>query len=326
MESLLITLGVFFLISAFVLLVTAAQRKVAIFSIGAVVALIAGLVFIFLGLTIVSVGPSERMVVFNRLTGDLGNPRGPGITVVNPITTSYRIYDMSRQTYTMSALRDEGEIQGDDSVSARTSGGQEVFVDLTMIYRIDPNKINQVHVAWPNDRYRTELIRPLLRSTIRDAVSLFDVESVYQERDSIQRQIQEEVVSKMEAEGFLVTEILVRNITFTSEYALAIENAQIAEVKIREQEFRVREVEQQAAQARERAEGEAAARLIQAEAEAEALRLLAEVLAQNPALIQYQYVQNLSDNVQILGLPAASPFIFDLTGVIPPASPGSPAP
>jgi len=326
MESLLITLGVFFLISAFLLLVTAAQRKTAVFSIGAVIALIAGLVFIFLGLTIVSIGPSERMVVFNRLTGDLGNPRGSGITVVNPITTAYRIYDMSRQTYTMSATRDEGEVDGDDSVSARTSGGQEVFVDLTMIYRINPDKVNQVHVSWPNDRYRTELIRPLLRSTIRDAVSLFDVESVYQERDSIQRQIQEEVVTKMEAEGFLVTEILVRNITFTPEYALAIENAQIAEVKIREQEFRVREVEQQAEQARERAEGEATARLIQAEAEAEALRLLAEALAENPNLIQYQYVQNLSDNVQILGLPAASPFIFDLTGVIPPANTTTPAP
>ena len=315
MTSLLIVFGLFLLISAGALLVGTLQTRSAPMTVGALLATAVGIVFILLGFTIVSVGPNERLVVFNRITGDLDDVREPGVSLVNPITTDYRIYDVSRQTYTMSSIQFEGDVQGDDAVSARTSGGQQVLIDLTVIYRINPDEVNRVHVNWPNDRYRNELIRPLLRSVVRDAVSIFPVESVYQERATIDAQIEEAVIPAMEREGFTVEDILVRNVTFAPEYANAIEAAQIAEVNIREQEFRVREVEQQAAQVEARARGEAEARIIQAEADAEALRLVAEVLAQNPNLLQYEYIQNLSDQLQLLALPANSPFIFDLQGI-----------
>ncbi|MEL7234843.1 MAG: hypothetical protein AAGK74_10125, partial [Chloroflexota bacterium] len=64
-----------------------------------------------------------------------------------------------------------------------------------------------------------------------------------------------------------------------------------------------------------RAEGEAQAIVLRAEAEAEALRLVSEQIAANPSLIQYQYVQNLSDNVNIALLPAGSPFLFDFDSI-----------
>jgi regulator of protease activity HflC (stomatin/prohibitin superfamily) len=291
---------------------------------GAGAAALVGIVCIVLGFTIVSVGPSQRLVVFNRLTGDLSTAREPGYRLINPITTEYRHYDVSRQTYTMSSIQFEGDTQGDDAVSARTSGGQEVLIDLTVIYRIDPERVNDVHVNWPNDRYRDELIRPLLRSVVRDAVSIFPIESVYQERATIDNQITEAVIPAMTREGFTVEDILVRNVTFATEYANAIEAAQVAEVNIREQEFRVREVEQQAAQVEARARGEAEARIIQAEADAQALRLVAEVLAENPNLLQYEYIQRLSDQVQLIALPANSPFIFDLQGISNLPQPGSP--
>ena len=120
----------------------------------------------------------------------------------------------------------------------------------------------------------------------------------------------------MELEGFVVQDILVRNISFTPEYANQIEAAQIAEVNIREEEFRVQAVEQQANQAKERARGEADAILILAEAEAEALTLIATALTQSPDLLEYQYVQNLSDNIGLVALPANSPYIFDLNSLI----------
>jgi regulator of protease activity HflC (stomatin/prohibitin superfamily) len=324
MNSVLIALGLLFLIAAGALLAGTLQRRSPEMTIGAGVAALVGLVCIVLGFTIVSVGPNERLVIFNRVTGDLADVREPGISLVNPITTDYRHYDVSRQTYTMSSIQFEGDIQGDDAVSARTSGGQEVLIDLTMIYRITPEDVNRIHVNWPNSRYRDELIRPLLRSVVRDAVSIFPIESVYQERATIDNQITEAVIPAMEREGFTVEDILVRNVTFAPDYASAIEAAQIAEVNIREQEFRVREVEQEAAQTEARARGVAEARIIEAQADAEALRLVAEVLAENPNLLQYEYIQRLSDQVQLIALPANSPFIFDLQGISNLPQPGSP--
>lgn len=316
MNAFLIVFGLFLLISAGALLVATLQSRSRSLLLGGLVAALAGVISILLGFTIVIVGPNERLVVFNRVTGNLSTPREPGVAIVNPITTSYEVYDVSRQTYTMSAIRFEGEVQGDDAVTARTSGGQEVFIDVTVIYIIDPQQVNKVHVNWPNGRYRDQLIRPLMRSVVRDAVSLFAVESVYQERATIDNQIEQAVIPAMSTEGFEVIDVLVRNVTFTTEYATAIENAQIAEVNIREQEFRIQEVERQAQQVEARAQGEADARIIQARAEAEALQLIADVLEENPALLEYQYVQNLSDQVQVLALPTGSPYIFDLQSVL----------
>ncbi|HLA42027.1 MAG TPA: SPFH domain-containing protein, partial [Aggregatilineales bacterium] len=236
----------------------------------------------------------------------------PGIAIINPITTSYRRYDVSFQNYTMSSTFDEGQVQGDDAVQTRTSGGQLVSIELTMIYRLDPGKVNLIHVNWPNESYQDDFVRSLLRSAVRDAVSLFSIESVIQERDSIDTQIETLVIPAMEEQGFFVEDILLRNIAFTDEYAASIEAAQMAEVRAREEEFRVEQFEQQAEQVQVRARGEAEARKITAEAEALALQLIADVLRENPQLLEYEYIQKLSDNVTVLALPANNPFIFDL--------------
>src|SRR5690606_35910435 len=59
------------------------------------------------------------------------------------------------------------------------------------------------------------------------------------------------------------------------------------------------------------AEGEAASIVLRAEAQAEALRLVSEQLAANPSLIQYEYIQNLADNINLALVPSNSPFLFD---------------
>ena len=66
----------------------------------------------------------------------------------------------------------------DDSILARTSDGQEVKVDATVIYAINPADVIKVHIAWQT-RYPEGLVRPLSRGVIRDAISQFGVEEVY---------------------------------------------------------------------------------------------------------------------------------------------------
>jgi regulator of protease activity HflC (stomatin/prohibitin superfamily) len=61
-----------------------------------------------------------------------------------------------------------------------------------------------------------------------------------------------------------------------------------------------------------RAEGEAQAILLRAEAEAEALRLINEQISQNPNLIQWRYIEQLGDDINLIILPSNSPFLFDL--------------
>ena len=77
------------------------------------------------------------------------------------------LYPISKQTYTMSIAPNEGQMSGDDSISARTSDGQEVMVDASVIYQIDPTKVTQMHIQW-QDRYSDDLVRPVSRGVIRD--------------------------------------------------------------------------------------------------------------------------------------------------------------
>lgn len=47
---------------------------------------------------------------------------------------------------------------------------------------------------------------------------------------------------------------------------------------------------------------------------------MSEQIAANPSLIQYLYVQNLSDNVNIALVPSNSPFLFDFESLARPGT------
>jgi regulator of protease activity HflC (stomatin/prohibitin superfamily) len=123
----------------------------------------------------------------------------------------------------------------------------------------------------------------------------------------------------MEVEGLNLSNLIVRNVSFSDEFADAIERREIAEqerLRALDESERIRI---QAAGTRDaeiaRAEGEAQAIVLRAQAQAEALRLVSEQLAANPSLIQYEYVQRLTDNIQLALVPANSPFLFDFSSL-----------
>ena len=119
----------------------------------------------------------------------------------------------------------------------------------------------------------------------------------------------------------MLQDFVLRNIRFSDEYAMAVEQKQIAEQQAQQAKFVVESKKQEAEQARQTAQGAAdaaviaakgaaEARIVQAEAEAKALQLIADVLRTNPTLLQYQYITKLSPNVQLMLVPSDAPFIL----------------
>lgn len=274
------------------------------------------------GAGLVFLQPEERGVVISPYTSQGYRPQilDSGLHWIIPGETVRR-YPISRQTYTMSIASDEGSVYGDDSVAARTADGQEIYVDASVIYAIDPVRVIDVHIAW-QDRYITELVRPQARGIIRDAVSQYGVEEVVSTRrfDLVQ-QIVTQMEMKLSDNGLILIDFVLRNIKFSDEYAYSVEQKQIAEQLALQAKFVVEQKKQEAEQARQvaqgqadaaviAAEGAAQARIIEAEAEAEALRLIAAALADNPDLLTYQYITKLSPNVKVILLPNDSQFIL----------------
>src|SRR3990172_1809716 len=298
-------------------------------------ALLLGLVAMALLLTVVSAGlvfvqPEERGVVISALA-----PRGyreealqPGLRWVVPFLETVVTYPISRQTYTMSIAPSEGAIAGDDSVTARTSDGQELFIDASVIFAIDPEKVIDVHIDWKK-RYVDELVRPQARGIIRDAASQFAVEEIVtSQRDAFKDSMQNVLAQKMSENGLILIDFVLRNITFSPEYAASVEQKQIAEQQAQQAKLVVEQRKQEAEQARQTAqgqadaaviaaEGRAKARLIEAEADAKALELIAAALAGNPDLITYSYVQKLAPGIQVMLVPNDNPFLLPLPTLTP---------
>jgi regulator of protease activity HflC (stomatin/prohibitin superfamily) len=291
------------------------------------------------GAGLVFVNPEERAVVISAVQaqGYRSQALTPGLHWIIPFLENVIIYPVSKQTYTMSIAPQEGQVQGDDSVTARTSDGQEIFVDASVLYEINPDKVVQVHIEWQN-RYTDELVRPLARGIIRDAVSQFGVEEVVTtNRLELQQAIEEAMTTKLAENGLVLVDFVLRNITFSPEYAASVEQKQVAEQQAQQAAFVVEQRKQEAQQAIEtargaaesvkiKADGDAQARIIQATAEAQALELIAAALQDNPDLLLYQYITRLAPGIQVMLLPNNTPFLLPLPELNPSSESSSPTP
>jgi len=282
--------------------------------------LIVGVLLLIVSQGLLVVGPTERAVVFNTLSGDLERPRESGISIIIPGVQQPFMYPISQQSYTMSESGEDAGPNRADAIRARSVDGQEVSIDLTLIFRLvnEAEALNEIHRDWSNEPggYREGLIRPTVRSVVRDVAAGFEAEAIYGVgREEMQQEIENRLIVLLEPQGIQVSSLLVRDINFSGEFINAIEAKQVEEQQLQrartEAERRRTEAEGLARSDIERARGSAESVLIQAQAEAEALRLVSQQIAANPNLIQYTYIQSLADNVSLALIPSNSPFLFD---------------
>ncbi len=295
-----------------------------------IILLTSALVLTTISAGLVFVEPHERGVVISAIApnGYRESALQPGLRWIAPFVERVERYPISRQTYTMSIAAYEGDIQGDDSITARTADGQEIFVDASVFYQINPKKVVDVHILWQN-RYSSDLVRAQSRGIIRDAVSQFNVEQVISnKRFELVAYINQELGEKFDENGLTLVDFVLRNITFSPEYSAAVEQKQIAEQEARQAAFVVEQKIEEAKQVVETArgdsqaaiiaaEGRAEARLIEARAEADALTLIQQAIVNNPELLTYQYISKLAPNISTMLLPSESPFIFQIPETTP---------
>jgi regulator of protease activity HflC (stomatin/prohibitin superfamily) len=305
--------------------------------------LVLAIVLTLVGAGLVFIEPTEAGVVITIL-GEGGlrpEPLRPGLHWIVPFVERVELYPTTAQNLTMARTATEGETQGEITVEARTSDGQRIFVDSSVIYQIDPPSVIEIHKRWQR-RYQNDLILPQARGIIRDAVSQYRVDEVLStKRFDMTNQITRELEAVMAENGLTLVDFVLRDITFTEEYAQSIEQKQIAEQQALQAAFVVESKKQEAEQARQIAQGQAdaaviaakgaaEAQIIQAEAQAQANELIGQSLQANPEILQYQYILKLSPGVQTIFLPSGNQFILPLPGTTttnsPPATVPSPTP
>jgi regulator of protease activity HflC (stomatin/prohibitin superfamily) len=299
-----------------------------------ILALIVAIVLSLLSSSLVFIQPQEVGVVISVLSpnGYREEPLRSGLHAIVPLAEKVVLYPIYWQTYTMSSEPLEGGKVGDDSITARTSDGQVVNIDSSVIYRIDANEVIRVHIDLQN-RYVEDFIRPLMRGYIRTEVSQFTADEV---NSSKRKQLEENLDSilreQLSQKGFVLDRFLLRNISFSPQYASALEQKQVAEQERILKEYQAEqmrklaegerdklkiEAEGRAGAVEREAKAQATAIVLKGQADAAALQAVSDVLNRNKDLIVYRYVDKIAEGIKVMLVPNDNPYLLplpDITG------------
>ena len=177
-----------------------------------------------------------------------------GLHLINPMMDVNQI-DVRTQNYTMSAVHDEGDKQGDDAIKVLTSDGLEVVIDLTVLYRIQAAEAPKLVKETGLD-FKDKIVRPITRTKIRDNAVYYTAIDLYSvKRDEFQNRIFKDIEVSFKSRGLELEQLLVRNITLPNRVKAVIEEKIGAEQEAQKMFFVLQKEKQEAERKRVEAQG-----------------------------------------------------------------------
>lgn len=181
-------------------------------------------------------------------------PIGNGLHFVSPIS-GVEIMDARTQAYTMSSVGKDGDSNQEDAISAQASDGLMMDIELTVQYRILPSDAPTIFQELGHD-YVTKVVRPEVRSAIRDQATRFISSDMYNEkRTEFERQIFETLVKGFKTRGLICEKVLLRNVQPPKEVLYAINEKIQADQAAQKMEFVLAKERQEAERKRIEAQG-----------------------------------------------------------------------
>jgi regulator of protease activity HflC (stomatin/prohibitin superfamily) len=305
------------------------------------------LIFGILTFRFITVDPTEVAVEVNKAAGKINQePRGVGYHFFNGWITDMVKYRVAARSYPSSTRNSEGA--KDYTMTLKTNDGQNVEVDLTVIYSLNAKDVPALHQQI-GPSFEDQVILPQIRSEARIAIGNYTAEELYtgKVRDVVQTQIKERLVRVLaKYPAINIQDALIRHFNFSRQFEGAIEAKKLAaqEIEINRNKALAQEekAKQEEAQARgfklkvvQEAEGRAQSAKIEADAQrykleqeasgnlaiykadAEGKRLSADALGGGQNVVALEFAKNIPDKLQIWGIPTGSnsTSLMDLNGL-----------
>jgi regulator of protease activity HflC (stomatin/prohibitin superfamily) len=177
-----------------------------------------------------------------------------GLHIINPLV-EVTTFDVQTQTYTMSAISSEGQKEGDDAIRVLSSDGLEVTIDLSVLFKVNPDKAPYI-LQNIGENYLDKIVRPVSRTVIRDnAVNYPAVDLYSTKRQEFQYKITQTITQNFAKRGLELQQILVRNITLPASVRASIESKINAEQDAQKMTFVLQKERQEADRKRVEAQG-----------------------------------------------------------------------
>ncbi len=139
-------------------------------------------------------------VLFKRFSGGTQDEvYGEGLHFVPP-WNYMRVYDIRRQDRL-------------ESMDLLTSNGLTMHMELSVRYRPVPEELPMLHKTI-GVRYFDVMIKPILRSSVREVVGMYTPEEIYStKRDEITQRVYDDMLEAVAGKHVVIEAVLIRNIT-----------------------------------------------------------------------------------------------------------------
>ncbi|MAC94517.1 MAG: peptidase [Flavobacteriales bacterium] len=194
--------------------------------------------------------PTERGVIFKKYTSglDVDDVKQEGLSIVAP-WNDVIIFDIA-------------ERQIEETMDVLSKDGLSIAIDVSLRFRPEPSKIGYLYRAFKNS-YIESLIRPELRSAVRQIIGQYTPEELYAtKRQEIETRIQEAIRKVLDENHVELKALLFRSIKLPAMIKTAIEQKLTAEQESEKYEFLIQKEKKEAERRRIDAEGKAAANRI----------------------------------------------------------------
>lgn len=194
------------------------------------------------------------------------------------------IIPVMQRVIKMSVRTQSYDLRGVNSINALSKDGLTINTELTVLYKIMSDKAAEIFVEYGTD-YESKIIKPVIRSAVRDVIATLDSSQVYQERDLIQKRLMETVSKELEKRYILLDEILIRDIKLPKRVVEAIEQKRRAYEEMQKMKFVVE---------KERLEAER--KRVEAKGIADANKIIAGSLTRE--YLQWKFIENIKSYAQ----------------------------
>jgi regulator of protease activity HflC (stomatin/prohibitin superfamily) len=239
------------------------------------------LIPILLSLSIVVIPDGTAGVRVSQIWGARRGTLYPGVHFVTPLVDSIALYDTREQVYSTLATpsaKTEGDVL---TVQARE--GLNIGLAVSVRYRLDARRLDAIHANLPQP-VGEEVVAPVVLTIYRQLAPNYITQEIFAtKREELRTKAAAAITARLESDGILVREVLLRELQLPAEYAKGLEGLLLkeqenerlgTEQEIKQKEVKIAELEAEAQKARDvkQAEGQAAVRVLQAKAEADAMQ------------------------------------------------------
>jgi regulator of protease activity HflC (stomatin/prohibitin superfamily) len=234
----------------------------------------------------------------------------PGLHVIVPFIDRVVIFPTLKKTYEASDTPQASMADYPDIiVSALTSDGQQIKVGVTARFMIEPGKAAWILQNLGSEReYVEKVVKTEIRGSGRRVPTKFAAYDLYTKKSyEAQQTLFDEIAPKFQANGLILDEIVIRNITFTAEYAKTLEEKQIALENITTEKNKLEQEKIRKEQ-----------KIVAAEGDAKSIEIRQAALTKNPTIIQWEFVQKLAPNIQWGIMPDKVIPVIDFKGLAGP--------